>query len=73
MAVEQKYTREGFEKLKEEYETRSKVERERILNAIAEARSFGDLSENSEYDAAKQEQAIIAARISELHELINKI
>ena len=70
MAVEQKYTREGFEKLKEEYETRSKVERERILNAIAEARSFGDLSENAEYDEARNEQAKNEARIKELEDMI---
>ncbi len=70
MAAEQKYTREGFEKLKEEYETRTKVERERILNAIAEARSFGDLSENAEYDAARNDQTKNEARIRELEELI---
>ena len=70
MAAEQKYTREGFEKLKEEYETRTKVERERILNAIAEARSFGDLSENAEYDAARNDQAKNETRILELEELI---
>jgi transcription elongation factor GreA len=70
MATEQKYTREGFEKLKEEYETRTKVERERILNAIAEARSFGDLSENAEYDAARNDQAKNETRIRELEELI---
>ena len=70
MSAEQKYTREGFEKLKEEYETRTKVERERILNAIAEARSFGDLSENAEYDAARNDQAKNEARIHELEFLI---
>ena len=70
MAAEQKYTREGFEKLKEEYERRTKVERERILNAIAEARSFGDLSENAEYDAARNDQAKNEARIQELEHLI---
>ena len=68
--AEQKYTREGFEKLKEEYELRTKVERERILNAIAEARSFGDLSENAEYDAARNDQAKNETRILELEELI---
>ncbi len=70
MVAEQKYTREGFEKLKEEYEVRTKVERERILNAIAEARSFGDLSENAEYDAARNDQAKNETRIRELEELI---
>ncbi|MBQ8850332.1 MAG: transcription elongation factor GreA [Clostridia bacterium] len=70
MAEIMKYTQEGFAKLKEEYEFRSKVERERIKVAIAEARSFGDLSENAEYDEARNEQAKNEARIKELEELI---
>ncbi len=70
MAQMQKYTREGFEKLKQEYDFRTKEERERIKVAIAEARSFGDLSENAEYDEARNEQAKNEARIKELEELI---
>ena len=70
MANVMKYTQEGFNKLKEEYEFRSKIERERIKVAIAEARSFGDLSENAEYDEARNEQAKNEARIKELEELI---
>ena len=70
MAEILKYTQEGFEKLKEEYEFRTKEERERIKVAIAEARSFGDLSENAEYDEARNEQAKNEARIKELEELI---
>ncbi len=70
MAEFMKYTQEGFAKLKEEYDFRSKVERERIKVAIAEARSFGDLSENAEYDEARNEQAKNEARIKELEELI---
>ena len=70
MAEFMKYTQEGFNKLKEEYEFRSKIERERIKVAIAEARSFGDLSENAEYDEARNEQAKNEARIKELEELI---
>ncbi len=70
MATELKYTKEGFEKLKEEYAFRTKEERERIKVAIAEARSFGDLSENAEYDEARNEQAKNEARIKELDELI---
>lgn len=70
MSEMQKYTKEGFEKLKEEYERRTKVERERIVAAIAEARSFGDLSENAEYDAARNDQAKNEARIHELEMLI---
>ena len=70
MAEIMRYTQEGFAKLKEEYEFRSKTERERIKVAIAEARSFGDLSENAEYDEARNEQAKNEARIKELEELI---
>ena len=70
MANVLKYTKEGFEKLQEELSFRSKEERERIKVAIAEARSFGDLSENAEYDEARNEQAKNEARIKELEELI---
>ena len=70
MATEQKYTLEGFQKLKDEYDYLTKTRREEVKNAIAEARSFGDLSENSEYDEARNEQAKVEARIKELEELI---
>ena len=70
MSEAQKYTQEGFAKLKEEYERRTKEDRERIVAAIAEARSFGDLSENAEYDAARNDQAKNEARIQELEYLI---
>ena len=70
MAVEQTYTREGFQKLQEEYEYLTKVKMEKIKEAIAEARSFGDLSENAEYDEARNEQAKTEARIAELESLI---
>ena len=70
MATKQKYTIEGFQKLKDEYEYLTTIRREEVKNAIAEARSFGDLSENSEYDEARNEQAKVEARIKELDELI---
>ena len=70
MSAEQKYTQEGFKKLQEEYEYLTKVRMEEIKVAIAEARSFGDLSENAEYDEAKNEQTKCYARIKELEELI---
>ena len=70
MAAEQKYTKEGFKKLQDEYDYLTKVRMEEIKVAIAEARSFGDLSENSEYDEAKAEQGKIHARIAELREMI---
>ena len=68
--AEQKYTQEGFKQLKDEYERRTKEYRKRILAAIEEARSFGDLSENAEYSAAKDEQARNDHRIQELEYLI---
>lgn len=64
------YTEEGFEKLVTELET-LKARRPEIKAAIAEARAFGDLSENSEYDEAKNEQAKVESRIAELEYLIN--
>ena len=70
MATKQTYTREGFNKLKEEYEYLTKEKMEKIKEAIADARSFGDLSENAEYDAAKNEQTITYNRIKELEQLI---
>ena len=70
MADKQRYTKEGFQKLNDEYEFLTKVKRDEVKRAIAEARSFGDLSENSEYDEARNEQAKVEARIKELEELI---
>ena len=70
MAEKQKYTKEGFQKLNDEYEYLTKVKREEVKTAIAEARSFGDLSENSEYDEARNEQAKVESRITELESLI---
>lgn len=63
-------TKEGFEKLKEELEYLKKVERPKISNLIAEARDKGDLSENSEYDAAKEAQALLELRIRKLEEIL---
>ena len=65
------YTKEGFEALQSELRERQTVKREEIKEAIATARSFGDLSENSEYDAARNEQAQNEARILELQALID--
>ena len=65
------YTKEGFQALQAELKERQTVKREEIKEAIALARSFGDLSENSEYDAARNEQAQNEARILELQALID--
>ena len=59
-------TRAGFEKLADELERLKNVERKRISKAIGEARLQGDLSENAEYDAAKEAQGHCEARIAEL-------
>src|SRR3990167_7211444 len=59
-------TREGYEKLCNELETLKTTERRRIAKAIGEARLQGDISENAEYDAAKDAQAHCEARIAEL-------
>lgn len=59
-------TRRGAEKLKEELHRLKTVERPSVINAIAEARAQGDLSENAEYDAAKDKQGFIEGRILEI-------
>lgn len=59
-------TAKGAEALQAELKKLKSVERPRVIEAIAEARSHGDLSENAEYDAAKEEQGFIEGRIKEL-------
>jgi transcription elongation factor GreA len=61
-------TEEGLKKMEEEFEYLKTVKRKEIIDTIGVARSFGDLSENSEYDEAKNEQAKVEARIMELEE-----
>ena len=63
-------TTKGFEKLKAELEKLKTIDRKEIVEAIQEARSHGDLSENAEYDAAKERQGLIEARITELESKI---
>lgn len=62
------YTEEGLKKLKDELNHLKDVERPKASNAIAEARDKGDLSENAEYDAAKEAQGMLEMRISKLEE-----
>ena len=64
------YTKEGFEKLKLELEELVHTERPLISQQIAEARDKGDLSENAEYDAAKNAQGMLEMRISKLQDMI---
>jgi len=61
-------TPEGYEKLKAEIEHLSTARRREVAERIKEAREFGDISENSEYDDAKNEQAMLEARIAQLEE-----
>jgi transcription elongation factor GreA len=56
----------GAEKLREELHNLKTVERPKVINAISEARAQGDLSENAEYDAAKEKQSFVEGRIVEL-------
>ena len=56
----------GAQRLKDELQRLKSVERPAVINAIAEARAQGDLSENAEYDAAKEKQGFIEGRIAEI-------
>jgi transcription elongation factor GreA len=64
------YTAEGLKKLKDELHQLKTVERPRISQQIAEARDKGDLSENAEYDAAKEAQGLLESRIAKMEDLI---
>jgi len=63
-------TTKGLEKLKRELEELKNIKRPKIVAAIAEARGHGDLKENAEYHAAKEEQARMESRIIEINDLI---
>lgn len=65
------YTEEGLKKLQDELHQLEGVERPKISAQIAEARDKGDLSENAEYDAAKEAQGLLELKISKLKELIS--
>ncbi len=66
-------TREGLEELKHELEELSHVKRPEVLERVSQARSMGDLAENSEYTAAKEELSLIDGRIEELKEIIKHV
>lgn len=72
MAEEKEYymTQEGKEKLEKELEILKTEKRKEVVERIKVARGFGDLSENSEYDAAKDEQAFVESRIAQLEKMI---
>ena len=64
------YTAEGLKKLREELDQLKSIERPKASQAIAEARDKGDLSENAEYDAAKEAQGLLEMRIAKMEELV---
>jgi len=70
MAESRYYTEEGLQKLRDELDHLTRVERKKISEAIAEARDKGDLSENAEYDAAKEAQGMLEMKIAKLQNII---
>lgn len=66
-------TKEGLEKLENELEDLKSVKRKEVAEKIKIALSFGDLSENSEYDEAKNEQAIVEARIADIEVMLKNV
>jgi len=72
MSASRYYTEEGLQKLKDELDHLIRVERPSISAQIAEARDKGDLSENAEYDAAKEAQGLLELKISKLQNLLSK-
>ena len=73
MAKQVVLTREGLEALEQELEQLKSVKRKEIAEKIKVALSFGDLSENSEYDEAKNEQAIMEARIADIEVMLKNV
>lgn len=72
MARESLITPEGLEKLKSELEELQTVKRREVAQRIKEAREFGDISENAEYDDAKNEQAMLEQRIAQMEERVRR-
>ncbi len=70
MAEVSYFTKEGLEKLKQELHDLKTIERRRVTQQIADARDKGDLSENAEYDAAKEAQGMLELRISQMGEVL---
>lgn len=72
MARQSVITKEGLEKLQQEVEYLTTVKRREVAERIKEAREFGDITENSEYDDAKNEQALLEQRIAQLEERLRR-
>lgn len=69
-SIKKRISREGYDKLEADLEYLITVKRAEVAEKLKEARSFGDLSENAEYDEAKNEQGILEAKIAELEAYI---
>ena len=66
-------TKEGLEDLKKEFEGLNNLKRPQVLERVSQARAMGDLAENSEYTAAREELSLIDGRIEELGEILKKV
>jgi transcription elongation factor GreA len=65
-------TREGFDRLRTELQRLEQKERPKVIQAIAEAREHGDITENAEYEAAKEKQAMLEGKINDLHHKLSQ-
>ena len=66
------FTEEGLEEIKRELDELKLVKRPEVINALKDARAQGDLSENAEYDAARDEQAVVESRIKDLEVMLER-
>ena len=73
MAGQTKLTDEGLKKLEQELYNLKNISRKDVAEKIKQARAFGDLSENSEYDEAKNEQGLVEARIAEIESMLKNV
>ena len=65
-------TREGYKRLRAELQRLEQVERPQVIEAIVEARGHGDISENAEYEAAKEKQGMLEGKINDLHHKLSQ-
>jgi transcription elongation factor GreA len=65
-------TREGYDRLRAELQRLEQKERPKVIQAIAEAREHGDITENAEYEAAKEKQAMLEGKINDLHHKLSE-